>query len=635
MIEVSRESSHEQIVLANNMHKIDLKRKTSEDTTAASVLLSFDCKSNQNSKRHRHDGSSSSTETRELSTITREYQSQEERDCLENTRESSSVSFSNSVHSLDRRLRTNSLEGTSRAESHEFESAIALASLAHHIPTNISTKSGATHRRHTFPSSKDDVYASPHHEHRPSFHHGYNEIMELPFMHPHEASRFYTAYSYRGYVPHPQVVPRHNIHHHPRYERQPQQHRWVCDFCGQGSFVSYDDAFHHERMCPHNPKVVAKHTACGVLSQPSSDHYLYARSHSMTSVSSSGSNLKSSIGSSDMTTESSPIDQDESKFFSGVTALAVPSADPEWLSELNCYIRMNCIQAFSAEQDDVLKSSKRGRISLKQVGIRCAFCVGEDIEERAMSAVSYPVSSSGIYESVKRWLKIHLPLCKCIPSDVRDKINQLEKANHVPTTRQYWVDSAKALGIEDTHGGLRFTHEINDERNAEKASEKLLLSRCQTKSTLKPAKDENIVGSSPIGKYIVFPEDETIITPFLYALLRQVETCEFTDADRYIARSRCPKGFHGFQCRHCSGHAGLGKYFPTSPKALSTNSTSQNIFSHVLKCRKCPEEVKDKLKSLKNEKGHWTRRTTGWRQKFFEDVWKRLHGDLDSIQLED
>lgn len=266
---------------------------------------------------------------------------------------------------------------------------------------------------------------------------------------------------------------------------------------------------------------------------------------------------------------------------------------------------------------------------MKQVGIRCAFCVEEDIEERAMSAVSYPVSSSGIYESVKRWLKIHLPLCKCIPSDVKDKINDLEKATFVPTTRQYWVDSAKALGIEDTFGGLRFTHEVNDERNAERASEKLMQSRGQIKLSLKPAKDYSATECTPTGKYIVYPEDETIITPFLYALLRQVEPCEFTDADRYIARSRCPKGFHGFQCRHCSGHAGLGKYFPTSPKALSTNSTTQNIFSHVLKCRKCPEEVKENLKFLKNEKGHWTRRTTGWRQKFFEDVWKRLHGDQD------
>ena len=129
------------------------------------------------------------------------------------------------------------------------------------------------------------------------------------------------------------------------------------------------------------------------------------------------------------------------------------------------------------------------------------------------------------------------------------------------------------------------------------------------------------------GGHIVYPDDEAVITPFLFMLLSQVEPCQFTDADRYIARSKCDTGFNGFQCRHCSGHAGLGKYFPTSLKALSTNSTSQNIFSHLLKCRKCPEDVKEGLKKMKAEKGHWTRRTTGWRQRFFEQVWKRLHGE--------
>ena len=261
---------------------------------------------------------------------------------------------------------------------------------------------------------------------------------------------------------------------------------------------------------------------------------------------------------------------------------------------------------------------------MKQVGIRCIFCAKVDVNIRAMSAVSYPVSSSGIYESVKRWSKIHLPLCKHIPQEVKDKLTGLEKTAFVPTTRQYWIDSAKALGINDTRGGLRFTSDVNDSNNAEKASKMLLRSQSSSEdsATGKP-RSESAQKSHPV----VFPEDENVITPFLYALLRQLETCQFTDADRYIARSRCSTGFNGFQCRHCSGHAGLGKYFPTSPKALATNSTSQNIFSHVLKCRKCPDEIKEKLKTLKHDKGHWTRRTTGWRQKFFEEVWQRLHGN--------
>ncbi len=47
---------------------------------------------------------------------------------------------------------------------------------------------------------------------------------------------------------------------------------------------------------------------------------------------------------------SSPADEDESKFFCGAIKLEVPIADPEWLSEMNCYIRKNCIEAFSANR---------------------------------------------------------------------------------------------------------------------------------------------------------------------------------------------------------------------------------------------------------------------------------------------
>ena len=248
-----------------------------------------------------------------------------------------------------------------------------------------------------------------------------------------------------------------------------------------------------------------------------------------------------------------------------------------------------------------------------------------------MSAVSYPVSSSGIYESVKRWIKIHLPLCNSIPIEVKNKIAELEMDTRIQTRRQYWIDSAKALGINDTRSGLRFTHDVSDEGNAQKAATTLFLkSNLCADSNSGKGQDKEIANPTK-GKFIVSTDDEAIITPFLYALLRQVEPCQFTDADKYIARSRCSTGFNGFQCRHCSGHAGLGKYFPTSQRALATNSTSQNIFSHVLKCRKCPDEVKEQLKTLKHEKGHWTRRTTGWRQKFFEEVWKRLHEDRGEL----
>jgi hypothetical protein len=137
------------------------------------------------------------------------------------------------------------------------------------------------------------------------------------------------------------------------------------------------------------------------------------------------------------------------------------------------------------------------------------------------------------------------------------------------------------------------------------------------------------VGVEALGGYICFPtdDDEGEVPPYVYFLMRQVEPCRFQEADRFVARSKGPIGFPGFQCRHCNGHAGLGKYFPLTPKALATNSTSQNIHAHILKCRKCPDDVKQEMLRLKEEKSKTPRLLPGWRKIFFDKLWNRLHGD--------
>merc|ERR1712238_245422 len=127
------------------------------------------------------------------------------------------------------------------------------------------------------------------------------------------------------------------------------------------------------------------------------------------------------------------------------------------------------------------------------------------------------------------------------------------------------------------------------------------------------------------GGHIVYPTDMELIPPYVYSLMRQVEPCLFTEADRFVARSKGPVGYPGFQCRHCHGHAGLGRYFPVASKSLSTNSTSQNIHAHLLKCRKCPTEIQEQLVQLKLEKSRAARLEPGWRKVFFDQVWQRLH----------
>jgi hypothetical protein len=318
-----------------------------------------------------------------------------------------------------------------------------------------------------------------------------------------------------------------------------------------------------------------------------------------------------SIGTSNaIVVESTPSSEISSSapYFAGCVPLAL-SKDSDWLSDVNCFVRKHCMEAFSAASNDVMTTSKRGRICLGQVGIRCKFCYTQPLKYRAIASVSFPVSISGIYESVKRWQRVHLPACQHVPPDIKADIADLQKScAWIPTTRQYWSDSAKALGMVDTSEGIRFERDPTEPTRAEEFVLAISSDKPQT---------------------LMLPEDKKKVPPYVFTLIEQVQTCQFTEADRFLARSKCAIGFPGFECRHCSGHAGLGKYFPTTAKSLSTNSTSQNIHSHLMKCRRCPKEIKTKLEVLKDSKGKYPGLTHGWRRLFFDKIWGRLHNSKE------
>ena len=389
---------------------------------------------------------------------------------------------------------------------------------------------------------------------------------------------------------------------------RPVTQQWICDFCNSAAFNTFEEACMHEEACRLH---------CG----GNGTDVQQMMFHSIPDV--HGTHGMSFDGETDAS-KIPAMASDGATWFSGSVSLSIPESDSEWLSQLNCFIRKFCIEAFSATEEDVASTSKRGRISLHQVGIRCCYCKHRPLKERAVAAVSYPTSVAGIYESVKRWQRVHIENCEDVPSDVTSNIAEIQNTNvSVPTTRQYWTDSARALGMVDTEAGIRFSCDPKCLREA-------------TKIEFRSAEPANTSGSISgaisngqglvDGELIVYPEDIRVVPPYVYFLMSQVESCHFSEVDRFVARSKGPVGYPGFQCRHCKGHAGLGKYFPVSAKTLSTNSTSQNIHAHLLKCRKCPEHVKEKLVALKVEKGRSPRLEPGWRKIFFDKVWARLHG---------
>lgn len=411
---------------------------------------------------------------------------------------------------------------------------------------------------------------------------------------------------------------------------------WVCDFCNVAAFPTFQAACAHEQGCRARLAYEARKNAgpwagrhFPIPSSPMSPYSNQLLQHQ-------AQGMRNPLVSPVSPGHQAFMGMAAPHWFEGSISLAMKECDADWLSPLNCFIREQCVEAFSVAtsiEDASHGVSKNGRVAAYQVGVRCRFCKIKPETEKQEAAVSYPATLADIYDSAQRWQRVHFEHCREIPADIKTKVQELETENSwIPGTRQYWADSAKAIGLADTPEGVRFVRDpafvSSNQRQGCADSQPSNVSCEDTRDAEDQRKitTNDEVRSIQDGEYIVFPEDIEMVPPYVYFLMRQVEGCHFTEADRFVARSKGPVGYPGFQCRHCNGHAGLGKYFPITSKSLATNSTSQNIHAHLLKCRKCPPQVKDQLVSLKEEKGKSPRLEPGWRKVFFDKIWSRVHG---------
>jgi hypothetical protein len=139
-----------------------------------------------------------------------------------------------------------------------------------------------------------------------------------------------------------------------------------------------------------------------------------------------------------------------------------------------------------------------------------------------------------------------------------------------------------------------------------------------------PRTEQDMADSAPL----VLAEDKPYSTNFSYHLLSQMQPCVFTEADRLGKRKGLPPGFPGLACRHCFGGYGSGRFFPSSIKTLSDTSKTLNVLhNHMMRCRKCPGEVRETLEKLRG--AHDEERAKmkfGSQKAFFARIWERLHG---------
>lgn len=201
------------------------------------------------------------------------------------------------------------------------------------------------------------------------------------------------------------------------------------------------------------------------------------------------------------------------------------------------------------------------------------------------------------------------------------------------TSKNYWRDSARSLGLVDTPDGIRFSTNSRPPLPARNGSSvKKGPARRATKanfeSTSMPtAQTIAQEGTAGLEGPLVRPEDEAYATAFSFHLLCQMLPCVFTEADRLGKRKGLPPGFPGLACRHCFGGFGSGRFFPSSIKTLSDTSKTLNVLhNHMMRCRKCPPEIRELLASTR--KSHDEQRAKmkfGSQKAFFARIWDRLH----------
>jgi len=314
----------------------------------------------------------------------------------------------------------------------------------------------------------------------------------------------------------------------------------------------------------------------------------------------------------------------------------------------------------------------------------------ESSKSRERGSVYYPTTIASIYNATMNLLQRHLHNCTAVPQDIMRRYETLKADDaRSGTSKKYWVESALSLGLVDTPNGIRFSAlpppplpsltsqqrstgnfngQGNDDDFFNSNSNALTILSHQGNQDETPVvdgslnQDNTMDGSNETSKSVklaegsiaavaasakqgadnnipdtefsltssaplVTPEDEPYATAFSFHLLSQMQPCVFTEADRLGKRKGLPPGFPGLACRHCFGGYGSGRFFPSSIKTLSDTSKTLNVLhNHMMRCRKCPAEVRDTLDNLR--KSHDEQRAKmkfGSQKAFFARIWDRLH----------
>jgi hypothetical protein len=436
---------------------------------------------------------------------------------------------------------------------------------------------------------------------------------------------------------------------------------WVCQVCNAKAFASHEEAMAHEAICQDVPRV-------GNSSNRRNDSLAFSEASQTV-----GNHHRESIGTMG-TMDSSSHSAYEPVYSNGPFAdmehpmpLAMPS-DKDWLTPLHCFVRRHCVEVFTASEYDVATPSKGKRkpITVGQVGIRCPHCHSNDPDAHAKArergSVYFPTTIASIYNATMNLLQRHLHSCTSVPEHIMRRYETLKADDaRSGTSKKYWIQSAHSLGLVDTPMGIRYSALVQPPPQAltspqegdmfARRNSNDFFSSSSNAGIKEVSMSERKVPASPHSSRamghdgagmmaggaedflhaagpLVSINDKPYSTSFSYHLLSQMQPCNFTEADRLGKRKGLPQGFPGLACRHCFGGYGSGRFFPSSIKTLSDTSKTLNVLhNHMMRCRKCPAEVRELLEKLRgSHDDERAKMKFGSQKAFFARIWDRLHG---------
>ena len=139
---------------------------------------------------------------------------------------------------------------------------------------------------------------------------------------------------------------------------------------------------------------------------------------------------------------------------------------------------------------------------------------------------------------------------------------------------------------------------------------------------------ENMVSSKECEvSILVTAEDTELVTPFTAFVMAQLEPCRMNPESEHSNKYRnqkIPISFPGIRCKHCVGQKGCREFFWTCVDRFKNNSSE--LWKHVLKCQYCPEEIKQRLTTLKLfHPVHMKEKPKGGQILYYRRMFNRLH----------